>query len=35
MDLASEIERNVAAALTEDVGRGDLSAPLTPAGKRP
>jgi len=33
MDLASEIERNVAAALTEDVGRGDLTAPLTPAGK--
>jgi nicotinate-nucleotide pyrophosphorylase (carboxylating) len=33
MDLASEIERNVAAALAEDVGAGDLTAPLTPAGK--
>jgi len=33
MDLASEIERNVAAALAEDVGGGDLTAPLTPAGK--
>jgi nicotinate-nucleotide pyrophosphorylase (carboxylating) len=33
MDLASEIERNVAAALAEDVGSGDLTAPLTPAGK--
>ena len=33
MDLASEIERNVAAALTEDMGRGDATAPLTPAGK--
>ena len=32
MDLASEIERNVAAALAEDVGAGDLTAPLTPAG---
>jgi len=31
--LASEIERNVAAALAEDVGSGDLTAPLTPAGK--
>jgi len=34
MDLASEIERNVRAALAEDVGGGDLTAPLTPAGKR-
>ncbi len=33
MDLASEIERNVAAALAEDVGAGDLAAPLTPAGR--
>src|SRR3990172_12724534 len=33
MDLAPEIERNVAAALAEDVGSGDLTAPLTPAGK--
>lgn len=33
MELASEIERNVAAALAEDVGSGDLTAPLTPAGK--
>lgn len=33
MDLASEIERNVAAALTEDVGTGDLTAALTPAGR--
>ena len=33
MDLASEIERNVAAALAEDVGSGDLTAQLTPAGK--
>ena len=33
MDLASEIERNVAAALSEDVGDGDATAPLTPAGK--
>jgi nicotinate-nucleotide pyrophosphorylase (carboxylating) len=32
MDLASEIERNVAAALDEDVGDGDATAPLTPAG---
>jgi nicotinate-nucleotide pyrophosphorylase (carboxylating) len=31
--LAPEIERNVAAALAEDVGGGDLTAPLTPAGK--
>ncbi len=33
MELASEIERNVAAALAEDVGDGDATAPLTPAGK--
>ena len=33
MDLASEIERNVAAALAEDVGSGDATAPLTPADK--
>lgn len=33
MELASEIERNVRAALAEDVGGGDLTAPLTPAGK--
>jgi nicotinate-nucleotide pyrophosphorylase (carboxylating) len=34
MDLASEIERNARAALAEDVGAGDLTAPLIPAGKR-
>ena len=34
MDLASEIRRNVRAALNEDVGGGDLTAPLVPAGKR-
>ena len=33
MDLASEIERNIAAALAEDVGAGDLTAPLTPADR--
>jgi len=33
MDLASEIERDVAAALAEDVGTGDLTAQLTPEGK--
>lgn len=33
MDLASEIERNVAAALAEDVGGGDLTAPLIPEEK--
>lgn len=32
MDLASEIDRNVGAALAEDVGSGDLTALLTPAG---
>lgn len=31
MDLTSEIERNVAAALAEDLGSGDATAPLTPA----
>jgi len=31
--LAAEIERNVAAALVEDVGRGDLTAQLVPAGR--
>jgi nicotinate-nucleotide pyrophosphorylase (carboxylating) len=30
VELASEIERNVTAALAEDVGSGDLTAPLTP-----
>jgi nicotinate-nucleotide pyrophosphorylase (carboxylating) len=30
VDLASEIERNVAAALAEDVGSGDVTAALTP-----
>jgi nicotinate-nucleotide pyrophosphorylase (carboxylating) len=34
MDLASEIERNVRAALEEDLGSGDLTAPLVPSGKR-
>ena len=33
MDLASEIERNVASALAEDLGSGDATAPLTPASK--
>jgi nicotinate-nucleotide pyrophosphorylase (carboxylating) len=33
VELASEIERNVAAALAEDVGSGDLTAPLTPAAR--
>ena len=33
-DLASEIRRNVAAALAEDVGRGDATAPLTPGGRQ-
>jgi nicotinate-nucleotide pyrophosphorylase (carboxylating) len=32
VDLASEIERNVNAALTEDLGGGDLTALLIPAG---
>jgi nicotinate-nucleotide pyrophosphorylase (carboxylating) len=34
MDLASEIRRNVGAALDEDVGSGDLTAPLVPSGKQ-
>jgi nicotinate-nucleotide pyrophosphorylase (carboxylating) len=34
MDLTSEIERNVRAALEEDLGSGDLTAPLVPSGKR-
>lgn len=34
MDLASEIERNVAAALAEDMGSGDLTALLTPQQSR-
>jgi nicotinate-nucleotide pyrophosphorylase (carboxylating) len=34
MDLASEIERNVDAALAEDIGAGDWTALLTPAGTR-
>jgi nicotinate-nucleotide pyrophosphorylase (carboxylating) len=34
VDLALEIERSVAAALAEDVGPGDLAAPLTPEGRR-
>ena len=33
MDLASEIERNIAAALAEDVGEGDWTAMLTPDGQ--
>lgn len=33
MDLAREIERNVAAALAEDVGSGDVTAALTPASR--
>lgn len=31
--LAAEIERNVVAALAEDIGSGDLTALLTPAGQ--
>lgn len=34
MDLASEIRRNVRAALDEDLGSGDLTAPLVPSSKR-
>jgi nicotinate-nucleotide pyrophosphorylase (carboxylating) len=34
LQLASEIERNVLLALTEDIGGGDLTALLTPAGRR-
>lgn len=33
MELASEIERNVAAALAEDLGSGDLTAQLVPAAQ--
>ena len=33
MDLASEVERNVAAALAEDVGEGDATARLLPPGQ--
>lgn len=33
LNLAAEIERNVLAALAEDIGGGDLTALLTPAGK--
>jgi nicotinate-nucleotide pyrophosphorylase (carboxylating) len=33
MDLASEIERNVTAALVEDIGAGDWTAMLTPEGR--
>ncbi len=33
MDLKTEIERNVSAALAEDVGNGDLTAQLTPDRK--
>jgi nicotinate-nucleotide pyrophosphorylase (carboxylating) len=34
MDLAPEIESNVRAALAEDLGSGDLTAPLVPTGKQ-
>jgi nicotinate-nucleotide pyrophosphorylase (carboxylating) len=34
LQLAHEIERNVLAALAEDIGGGDLTALLTPAGRR-
>jgi nicotinate-nucleotide pyrophosphorylase (carboxylating) len=34
MNLAAEIERNVTAALAEDVGSGDLTAQLIPEAKR-
>ena len=33
MDLRAEIERNVAAALAEDIGAGDWTARLTPEGR--
>jgi nicotinate-nucleotide pyrophosphorylase (carboxylating) len=33
LQLASEIERNVLLALSEDIGGGDLTALLTPAGR--
>ncbi|MDO8930754.1 MAG: carboxylating nicotinate-nucleotide diphosphorylase [Rhodocyclaceae bacterium] len=34
LQLAAEVERNVLAALAEDIGGGDLTALLTPAGHR-
>ena len=34
LSLAAEVERNVLEALVEDIGSGDLTAMLTPAGKR-
>ncbi len=34
LQLAAEIERNVLAALAEDIGSGDLTALLTPASRR-
>jgi nicotinate-nucleotide pyrophosphorylase (carboxylating) len=34
LHLAAEIDRNVAAALVEDIGGGDLTALLTPGGRR-
>ncbi|MDK9725496.1 MAG: carboxylating nicotinate-nucleotide diphosphorylase [Sterolibacteriaceae bacterium MAG5] len=34
LQLAAEVERNVLAALAEDIGGGDLTAMLTPAGHR-
>ncbi|MBI4985013.1 MAG: carboxylating nicotinate-nucleotide diphosphorylase [Rhodocyclales bacterium] len=34
LQLAAEVERNVLAALVEDIGGGDLTALLTPAGHR-
>lgn len=33
LHLAAEIDRNVSAALVEDIGGGDLTAMLTPAGR--
>ena len=33
LQLAAEVERNVVAALAEDIGGGDLTAQLTPAGQ--
>lgn len=34
LQLATEIERNVLAALMEDIGNGDLTAQLTPGGRQ-
>jgi len=34
LSLVDEIERNVSAALAEDIGAGDLTASLIPAGRR-